>query len=48
MLMVNKFGNAYVNANDPQKVEHYKEKGYSEVKVNKPAPRKAKAPKDKE
>ena len=48
MLLVNKYGNAFVNVNDPLKVAHYKAKGYSEVKVNKPAPRKAKAPKDKE
>ena len=47
MLMVNEHGNAFVKVKDPSKIERYKAKGYSEVKVNKPAPRQTKTPKDK-
>lgn len=48
MLLVNRFGNAFVSADDALRIEHYKSKGYTEVKVNKPAPRKTKEVKTEE
>lgn len=48
MLLKNKYGNLIINVNDECEIATFKNKGYSEVKVNKPAPSKAKAPKDKE
>lgn len=48
MLLVNRFGNAFVNPKDALRIEHYKAKGYTEVKVDKPAPRKVKETKTEE
>lgn len=45
MLLKSEYGNAFVNTNDPLKIEYYKAKGYTEVKVKKPATNKSKEPK---